>query len=175
METLSWPDLSDQHCVWNVYDENSSVICYNEWCSVPSFVIQLVPVPLTIFRSNSKFEQNWERSSLKYTKPITTKFAHVTTVTLSWRVQNFVVIGRVYFKPEHCKIWSNFEFDRNIVSGTVACCMIVLASSCFISRCLITTNLFISISIGSLPASTNMGHNMLSVWFTQMRLMICSS
>ena len=47
-------------------------------------------------------------------------FAHVTTVTLSWRVQNFVVVGRVHFKLEHCKIWSNFEFDRNIVSGTGA-------------------------------------------------------
>ena len=32
-------------------------------------------------------------------------------------MQNFVVIGREHFKPEHCKIWSNFEFDRNIVSG----------------------------------------------------------
>ena len=47
-------------------------------------------------------------------------FAHVMTVTLPWRVQNFVVIGKVHFKPEHCKIWSNFKFDRNIVSGTVA-------------------------------------------------------
>ena len=45
-------------------------------------------------------------------------FAHVTTVTLSWRVQNFDVIGSVHFKPEHGKFWSNFEFDRNIVSGT---------------------------------------------------------
>ena len=34
----------------------------------------LAPVPLTIFRSNSKFDQNWERSSLKYDQPITTKF-----------------------------------------------------------------------------------------------------
>ena len=32
------------------------------------------PVPLTILRSNSKFDQNWERSSLIYAKPITTKF-----------------------------------------------------------------------------------------------------
>ena len=28
---------------------------------------------------------------------------HVTSATLSWRVQNFVVIGRVHFKAEHCK------------------------------------------------------------------------
>ena len=47
-------------------------------------------------------------------------FAHVTTVTLSWRVQNFVVVGRAHFKLEYCKFWSNFEFDRNIVSGTGA-------------------------------------------------------
>ena len=30
-------------------------------------------------------------------------FAHVTTVTLSWNVQNFVVISWYRFKPEHCK------------------------------------------------------------------------
>ena len=43
-------------------------------------------------------------------------FAHVMTVQLSWHVQNFVVIGGVHFKPEDCKVWSYFEFDRNTVS-----------------------------------------------------------
>ena len=43
-------------------------------------------------------------------------FAH----TPSWRVQNFVVISRVHFKLEHRNIWSHFEFDPNIVSGTGA-------------------------------------------------------
>ena len=47
-------------------------------------------------------------------------FAHVMTVTLSWRVQNFVVIGKVHFKKAHFKFWSNFEFDRNTISGTGA-------------------------------------------------------
>ena len=47
-------------------------------------------------------------------------FAHVITVTLSWCMQNFVVIGDVYFELEQSKFWSNFEFDRNIVSGTGA-------------------------------------------------------
>ena len=42
-------------------------------------------------------------------------FAQVT-----WRVENSVVIGSVHFKPEHCIFWSNFEFNRNIVSGTGA-------------------------------------------------------
>ena len=46
--------------------------------------------------------------------------ACVTTVALLWCVQNFIVISRVHLKPEHFKFWSNFEFDRNIVSGTGA-------------------------------------------------------
>ena len=35
-------------------------------------------------------------------------------------MQNLVVIGRAHLKPEHCQMWSNFEFDRNLVSGTGA-------------------------------------------------------
>ena len=34
-------------------------------------------------------------------------FTHFTTVILPWRVQNFVSIGRVHLKPEHCEFWSN--------------------------------------------------------------------
>ena len=49
-------------------------------------------------------------------------FAHVTTVTLSWRVQNIVVIGGVYFTLECFEFSSNFEFDRNMLSGTGAWC-----------------------------------------------------
>ena len=44
-------------------------------------------------------------------------FAYVTTVTLLWRAKNFVQITRVHFTPEHYKFCSNFEFDRNTVSG----------------------------------------------------------
>ena len=47
-------------------------------------------------------------------------FAHVTTVRLSWRVQNIVVIGCVYFTLECFEFSSNFEFDRNMLSGTGA-------------------------------------------------------
>ena len=47
-------------------------------------------------------------------------FAHVTTVTLSWRVKNIVVISRVYFTLECFEFSSNFEFDRNMLSGTGA-------------------------------------------------------
>ena len=49
-------------------------------------------------------------------------FAHVTTVTLSWRVQNIVVIGRAYFTLDCFEFSSNFEFDRNMLSGTGARC-----------------------------------------------------
>ena len=38
-------------------------------------------------------------------------------MTLSWRVQNIVVIGRVYSKLERSEFSSNFEFDRNMLSG----------------------------------------------------------
>ena len=47
-------------------------------------------------------------------------FAHVTAVTLSWRVQNIVVIGRIYYTLECFEFSSNFEFDRNMLSGTGA-------------------------------------------------------
>ena len=58
----------------------------------------LAPVPLSIFRSNSKFEENSKHSSVKYTWSITTiccaRHDSVTVVTCA----NIVVIGRVYSK-----------------------------------------------------------------------------
>ena len=42
------------------------------WCHV--LCDGLVPVPLSIFRSNSKFDENSESSSCEYTRPITTIF-----------------------------------------------------------------------------------------------------
>ena len=47
-------------------------------------------------------------------------FAHVTTVALSWPVQNIVVISSVHFTLECFEFSSNFEFDRNMLSGTGA-------------------------------------------------------
>ena len=41
---------------------------------VHSYTTVLAPVPLSIFRSNSKFDENSERSSFKYIRPITTIF-----------------------------------------------------------------------------------------------------
>ena len=47
------------------------------------------PVPLTIFRSNSKLNQNLECSNFKYTSPITTKFCthHDVCKMSSWSVK----------------------------------------------------------------------------------------
>ena len=64
------------------------------------------PVPLTIFRSNSKLDQNLKCSSLKCTLTITTKFC-------TRRVQNFFAICWTYFKLQHPKFLSNFTFNQN--------------------------------------------------------------
>ena len=57
-------------------------------------------------------------------------FAQVTTMLLSWRVQNLAVIGLAYFDLIHCEFFSNFEFDRNTVSGTGAWTPPRLAPQC---------------------------------------------
>ena len=62
------------------------------------------PHPTDGISMNSKFDQNLEHCSLKHAQMIATKFyTHVMAVTLSWHVQNFVVISRLYFQPEHFK------------------------------------------------------------------------
>ena len=75
------------------------------------------------------------------------------------------------------KIMVSFATTNDVLYFSVWygwCIMIVSASLCFVSHRLITTNLFISISICSLPASTNSHYAMPSLWFAQMRLMMCS-
>ena len=72
-------------------------------------------------------------------------FVHITTVTLLWRIQNFIVIGRVHFKPQHCKVWSNFEFHRNIISGTGARSGVALRSCNQVPH---SDNIFISVQGG---------------------------
>ena len=54
----------------------TSQICTNgvACSSVKPSQLDLAPVPLSIFRSNSKFDENSERSSFEYTRPITTIF-----------------------------------------------------------------------------------------------------
>ena len=48
--------------------------CYLKGSRTLDVINHLAPVPLTVFRSNSKFDQNLQCSDLKYTLPITTKF-----------------------------------------------------------------------------------------------------
>ena len=67
-------------------------------CCCKHYYAGQAPVPLMIFWSNSKLYQNLQCSGLP----------------------NFVVIGWAYFKIEHYKFWSNFEFDRNTICRTGA-------------------------------------------------------
>ena len=91
------------------------------------------PVPLTIFRSNSKFDQHLQCSGLKYPPPITTKFStrhdSYTVVTCA----KFHCDWLKFSKLEHSKFWSNFKFDRNTVSGTGA--WQIVASDCDHDAC----------------------------------------
>ena len=94
-------------------------VCYSAVSRDRTVIISAsvqAPIPLTVFWSNSKFNQHLECSSLKHVQLITMTFCtchdnYVCKISL---------IGRVHFKPEHIKFWSNFKFDRNIVSGTGA-------------------------------------------------------
>ena len=79
--------------------------------------VDLASVPVTLFRSNSKFDQNSQCSGLKYGPPITTKFftrhGSFTVVT------KFVAIGWICYGQEHYKLSLNFEFDRNLSEDRV--------------------------------------------------------
>ena len=101
-------------------------------CSTCGIVIWS-PVPLTIF-----FGQIW--NSMKFCNALVhyifgwsqQNFAHVTTVTLSWHVQNFVMISSARSKLEQGKFLLNFEFHQSTVSGMGAW----YAISCCIGSCL---------------------------------------
>ena len=76
------------------------------------------PVPLSIFRSNSKFDENSERSSFKYIRPITTIFCT--------RHDSDTVVTCAKYRCDRPRIfytrvfWIFIEFDRNMLSGTGA-------------------------------------------------------
>ena len=55
-------------------------------------------------RSNCRFDLNLEYCDLKRAQWI---FAHVTTVSLSWRVHNFVIIGRRCYDVSGMGAWSH--------------------------------------------------------------------
>ena len=65
-----------------------------------------------VFRWNSKFDQNSQCPGLKFSLPTTTKFcARHDSITIS--------LGYAEYVTNKSIKW-NFEFDRNIVSGTCA-------------------------------------------------------
>ena len=78
---LSWMSLLKPPTGWlYIFQVIISHHWFSEWlCAVRHYSItwtnvDLAPVPLSIFRSNSKFDENSERSSFEYTRPITTIF-----------------------------------------------------------------------------------------------------
>ena len=75
---------------------------------------QLPIFPLMAFQSNS--EKKNKKKTIVVFRVYSTDHNEIlhTTVTLSWCMQNFIVIGRAYFELEHYKFLFNFEFDRNI-------------------------------------------------------------
>ena len=73
------------------------------------------PVPLSIFRSNSKFDENSKHSSVKYTRPITTIFCtrhdSVTVVTCAkYRCdRSSIFYTRVFWIFETTAFWIFIE------------------------------------------------------------------
>ena len=85
--------------------------------SYQTFSADLAPIPLTIFRSNSRLDKNLKCAASKCMPPITTKFCtRQDSVT-------------AYFKVECSKFLTNFEFVLNTVSGTGACCHLATSLS----------------------------------------------
>ena len=70
-----------------IWDATAPIITSLWWCNfcTQSTSWKQAPVPLSIFRSNSKFDENSKHSSVQYTRPITTIFCtrhdSVTVVT----------------------------------------------------------------------------------------------
>ena len=82
--------------------------------------LHLAPVPLSIFRSNSKFGENSECSSFDYTRPITTIFctrhdSDTVVACAKYRCDRpRIFYTRVFW------IFIEYKFDRNMLSGTGA-------------------------------------------------------
>ena len=81
----------------------------------------MAPVPLTIFRSNSKLDQNLECSSLKCTQPITTKFYthhdNVTVVTCAkFRCDWLCLMGRGLGINVQYELWNTNSASSSLPS-----------------------------------------------------------
>ena len=88
-------------------DKKSSVLQIMAWCQaghkpLPELMLTWCPSHKQYFhqiRNSMKFCIGLVLNKFNRSQR---NFAHVTTVTLSWHVQNFIVIGWPYFKSEHC-------------------------------------------------------------------------
>ena len=80
-QELHWPNSTQNTTLQQKWTGNVNMFFYKQgWCAKSSVSLVVLPclhqapVPLSIFRSNSKFDENSECSSFKYTWPITTIF-----------------------------------------------------------------------------------------------------
>ena len=99
------PYTKGQYCGKYFHEMTSSWSSWYDQCytfvsaklhATSHYILDQAPVPLTVFWWNM-LHQSQRNFAL---------------------VQNFIVIGKVHFKPAHSKFQLNFEFHRNIVSGT---------------------------------------------------------
>ena len=77
----------------------------------------LAPVPLPVFRSNAKFDQNLECFGFRYTQLITTKFCTRPDLYIVVTCTKFRCDQPILLWIGHYKGTLNFEFGRNIVNG----------------------------------------------------------
>ena len=92
--------MQSYHGIFNLFYTTHHNHPYGEMWNI-LWDFKLRPVPVTGFRSNSKFDKNLKCSSLKSAQPITTNL--YTLMSLSLRVQNIIVVNRICFDPEYCK------------------------------------------------------------------------
>ena len=130
-------------CITGGYDDflhwNGNAVTLISLWSLAAQV--LMPIPLTIFRSNSKFDQHLQCFSFKYTLPITTKFCRrherqcncrdVCKISL-WSVT--YILTRAFQSLVESRIRTHisisvscwgFHYHPRVVSKNLgACCMI---------------------------------------------------
>ena len=98
----------------------TSQICTNgiACSSVNPSQPDLAPVPLSIFRSNSKFDENSELSNFECTRSTTTIFCtlHDSDTVVTCAKYRCDRSYRFYTRV----LWIFIEFDRNMLSGTGA-------------------------------------------------------
>ena len=106
----------DKPFTFYIFDKSDTEIGHYEYTMklIPStFDINvLAPVPLSIFQSNSKFDENSERSSFRYTQAITTIFCT--------RHDSDTVVTCAKYRCDRPRIFLNFHR----ISNSIEICLV---------------------------------------------------